>query len=147
MYVCMNFVYSCVWQLFLMNKRWDDEQQICGHRTFLTPIWSITEYGVSSSSAFISLRCTILTNRSSDRWTFGMALDNSLIENAVDEWWGHLWSCIRANYGHKSNWCGSNIHSATCHEMFHFYHTRYGIFKLYLCQYLTNSNFWLPKVV
>ena len=24
MYMCMNFVHSCVWQLFLKNKRWDE---------------------------------------------------------------------------------------------------------------------------
>ena len=23
-YMCMNFVHSCVWQLFLKNKRWDE---------------------------------------------------------------------------------------------------------------------------
>jgi len=24
MYMCKNFVHSCVWQLFLKNKRWDE---------------------------------------------------------------------------------------------------------------------------
>ena len=32
----MNFVHSCVWQLFLKNKRWDDE---------MTPMNTAREYG------------------------------------------------------------------------------------------------------
>jgi len=27
MYMCMNFVHSCVWQLFLKNKRREDEMR------------------------------------------------------------------------------------------------------------------------
>jgi len=27
-YKCMNFVHSCVWQLFLKNKRWDEMRQM-----------------------------------------------------------------------------------------------------------------------
>ena len=39
----MNFVHSCVWQLFLKNKRWDDEMGICAHR-IATPLlfWRAT---------------------------------------------------------------------------------------------------------
>jgi len=120
--------------------------QICGCQTAPTSIWSTTRYGVSSSSEIVSRRCTTLTNRSSDRWSLGMALTTASLRmqlTSVEVIFDHASGQIMDTWATAVTVLISTKPFAM--KCFIFV-THDMMFKLCLLGYSRNSNFWIPKV-
>jgi len=97
--------------------------QICSHRTAQTSglICSTKRYRASSCSEFTRRGSRTSTNWSNTCSAFGFVTDNSISDNAVDEWWGHVWSCITLIIDiHDNDWVNVGCYSWSETRQLHF---------------------------
>ena len=67
---------------------------------FPTSVQLTTRYGASSSSECVSHRCTTLTKVKHCLVHVWHSINQTVIDNAFDEWCGRLCACVRAKGGH-----------------------------------------------